>query len=310
MQNFNLSVDAKPAVISANFDEVSEKLSGFLDHYRNLVVGHDDVKSAKEDMAYLNKVSKEINAVRKAKVDIASAPIIEFTDNVKSLLADISSAREHIKSQVEKYESETKLLIKESLEFYREGALADAGVRVGFAEVPIDDLVVLGSFTSSQKLTKKAKESIDGRVHACLNKQMKVDNRILQLENESYRAGLDSPLTRDHVAGFLATDDDSYYADRLKQLIDSELRRQEAIKEKMEAKHKQELEDAKAPNPPEPQPSPKSSPSSKEYDVRICVARFEVEVPAGVDDEKIVSRMKDRLKETPLFEHLHSVEVI
>ena len=311
---FDFKVNATPAVLNANFDQVSNQLDNLLERYEKLVIGPDDLKSAKGDMADLNKVVAEVKSLKKEKIDAVSGPIKEFDASIKKLIERILFARAMLEAQVKKYEDETKKKIEDALVFYADGVAAESGLRPEFYRVDLSDLIVLGSFTASEKLTKKAKESVEARVHACLSKQIKVDSRILQLENECYKAGLDTPLTKEHVEGFLTSGDDAYYADRLNQLIASELRRQESIKEKMEAKHREEIDEVKKQQPvpqafPET-PAPRSAPSSKAKEVRVVVVRFEVEVPVGTPDDRIIERVKDNIKGTKLFDHLHSMEVI
>jgi hypothetical protein len=65
--------------------------------------------------------------------------------------------------------------------------------------------------------------------------------RLLELENQSYKAGLKAPLTRDHVATFLfATDEE--YQQRLDAMLQSEVRRQEQAEAHLRAQMAQEQE--------------------------------------------------------------------
>ena len=97
-----------------------------------------------------------------------------------------------------------------------------------------------GFMTASGAISKKGKEEVEKRVQVQLNLQNKVQNRLMMLENECLKAGIE-PLTKQHIQGFLFADDNTYI-NNLNMLIDSELKRAEQIKAKQEQELRQKIE--------------------------------------------------------------------
>jgi len=196
----------------------------------NFIVTSENLPFAKKAMAGLNKSKDFITAFRKDKVNAESVAIDTFKDNVKEYIALIESKREKIKKDVEVFETKAKDSITKELSLYCEESLTIQKIRFEFNEVKLSDLIVLGSVTSKCALTKKAKETIEGRVMACKSKQDKYDMRLLALENESRKSGLEAILTITHVQGIIMIDDDNEYNVKLNELISSEIDRQNTIK--------------------------------------------------------------------------------
>jgi len=196
----------------------------------NFVVTAENLAFAKTKMADLNKSIKFIDTFRKDKVSAESVAIDTFKDNVKKYVALIDKKREDIKKDVEVFERETKSSITKELSLYSDELIKAHKIRDNFIDVDIIDLIVLGSVTSKGALTKKAKDVVESRVMVCKSKQDKYDMRLMQLENLSFKSGLEAPLTITHVQGIISIDDDTEYNNKLYELITSEMERQETIK--------------------------------------------------------------------------------
>lgn len=218
-----VAVDTNESILKFIETELSKNEYSF-------IVTAENLKFAKEKMADLNKSIKFIDTFRKDKVNTESVAIDEFKDNVKAYLALIDTKREQIKKDVEVFERETKDRILKELSLYCEDFIKTQGIRDNFKDVNIVDLMVLGSVTAKGALTKKAKEVIESRVNACKSKQDKYDMRLLTLENLSYQNGLETPLTITHIQGIISLDSDEEYDLKLKELIGSEMERQNTIK--------------------------------------------------------------------------------
>ena len=208
----------------------------------NFVVTNDNLKFAKDKMADLNKSIKFIDTFRKDKVSVESVAIDLFKKNVKEYLALIDAKRDEIKKNVEVFERETKDSILKELSLYSEEFIKLQNIREMFIEVDIADLIKLTSVTARGALTKGAKEAIESRVNVCKSKQDKYDMRLMQLENESYKAGLESPLTITHIQGIISLDSDAEYQKRLEDLISTELDRQETMKSNLQKKSDSEAQ--------------------------------------------------------------------
>ena len=212
----------------------------------NFIVTSENLKFAKDKMAELNKSIKAIDTFRKDKVSQESIAIDAFKVNNEAYISLIDAKREELKKAVDVFETETKATITKELSLYADKLLKDHGIRQVFNDVDIVDLIVLGSVTAKGALTKKARESVEGRVMACKSKQDKYDMRLMQLEILSNRAGLASPLTLTHVQGIIYLESDTEYSDGIEKLLESELGRQDTMKKNIEAKAQEDaLEKAK-----------------------------------------------------------------
>jgi len=211
------------------------------DNY-NFVITADNVPFAKKQMAELNKTKDFIDTFRKNKVAAESKDIDAFKLNNKAYIKLFEDKYNEIKKNVEVFQQEKKDSITKELSLYADNAIKEACLRYDFTNVDTADLIVFGSVTAKGNLTKKATETIDGRVAKCKASQDKYDMRLLKLENESHKAGLESPLTITHVQGIIMLDDDSEYEEKLKGLISSEIERQNTIKANIETKAKEDAE--------------------------------------------------------------------
>lgn len=218
-----VEVDTNESILELINKELSKK------EY-NFVITADDIPKAKKIMAELNKSKDFIDTFRKTKVSDESLDIDLFKDNMKSYTALIDTKREEIKKKFEVFEKETKDKILKELSLYCEEYIKSQGIRDNFKDVNIIDLILASSVTPKGALTKKARETIESRVNVCKSKQDKYDMRLMQLENESYKAGLASPLTITHIQGIISLDSDEEYQTKLNELISSEIARQETIK--------------------------------------------------------------------------------
>ncbi|MDA3908107.1 MAG: DUF1351 domain-containing protein [Sulfurimonas sp.] len=208
----------------------------------NFVVTADNLVFAKAKMSDLNKSAKFIDTFRKDKVASESEDIDSFKTNVKEYLTLIDLKRESIKKDVAVFESEQKLSITKELGLYAEELIETYNLRFEFQKVDVSDLILLGSVTSKGALTKKASETIEGRVIACKSKQDKYDMRLMKLENLSLKSGLASPLTIVHVQGIINIESDEEYETKLDALIASEIERQDAVMESVAAKAKKDAD--------------------------------------------------------------------
>ena len=228
-------LDNKKTIANLVEVDIHESVLGFIekelskDEY-NFVITIADIPKAKKIMADLNKSAKFIDTFRKDKVSVESVAIDLFKSNVKDYLALIDEKRDEIKKNVEVFEREQKDKILKELSLYCEEFVKLQNIREQFKEVEIIDLMVLGSVTSKGALTKGARESIEARVMVCLSKQDKYDFRLLNLENESRKAGLEAILTITHIQGIISLDNDAEYQTRLNELISSEVERQNVVK--------------------------------------------------------------------------------
>jgi len=218
-----VGVDTNKSILESIEKELAKK------EY-NFIVTADDIPKAKKLLADLNKSKEIIDTFRKTKAASESLNINLLKDNCDAYINLFDAKREEIKKKFEVFEKEKKAKITKELSLYTDEAIKNANLRYDFTKVDTADLIVFGSVTAKGALTKKAKETIEGRVMACKSKQDKYDMRLKDLEIESRKAGLEAILTITHVQGIIMLDDDNEYNVKLNELISSEIERHDTIK--------------------------------------------------------------------------------
>lgn len=300
-----VKIEVTPPLVEINYQEARAQLQTYLEQY-DVVVTDETLKKSKELATDINKQRKAMKERLDDAVKAAGAPIQDLRDKVKELDGMWEDARQKILSQVAQHEQKIrdlaeKLLIELRHQLWEENEIADE-----FRAAKIDHLVKISSVTGNGALTKAAKDDVLRRVQANKNLQLQTEKRILELENRSYRAGLGAPLTREHVANFLYEDDD-VYAERLKRLLDTEVKRDQEAKAKWEREKEQEAarkpatEPQKDPDKNEQKQQdgasvePAKKPDGKQD---ICVvATFKTQVKPSVTNDAIKTELTKKLKQ-------------
>lgn len=307
-----LTINNTPAVVELNFKELKEALAVELKKY-DIVVTVDTVADAKKLATELNATKNTINERRKKEVAKASEPVKLFDEKMKSLVGMCSDGRKKILDQVEKFEDETRGTVKELLAKCRIFLFDKHGVVEEFYRAEFDDLVKVSALTAGGKLTKSVKDELQNRVLIDKSVQDKVERRLLELENQSLKAGLTSPLNRHHVEHFLLWDDDGYQRE-VNRIIGVEVQRQEhtekaaLLKKKREDNLAEEVSSSQSEPEPEPKPEPEQEPEPEPEPRQVNPGRsrrtipyevscvFNVNVPAGITEVAIDAEIRKVLK--------------
>lgn len=237
-----IRIDSAPARLAVNFGELKAVLAQELERY-NVVVTADTVADAKKLAAELNKTAIEIDRRRKEEVAAVSEPVRQFDEQMKELVTMCKDGRQTLLDQVKKFEDETRERVRELLVIRRTELWDQHDVEADFRRAEYDDLILLTSITAKGNLSAKALGELTQRVNADKALQDRTRMRLLELENECFRAGLSAPLTRDHVAGFLFADDAKYRAE-LDRVMGAEKRREEEAQRRMREKLEREQAEA------------------------------------------------------------------
>jgi|SRR5690625_700501 len=328
LQN-EIVIQNTPALVSVNFDQLRDHLEQELERYR-VVVTADTLAGAKKLATELNSTKKLIDDRRKAEVAKASEPIKQFDERMKELVLMCAKGRQDILDQVKRFEDETREICRALLMSHRESMFKKHGVAEEFQRTEnqstIEDLVKISHVTAKGALTKAAKDTVEQRVMEDAALQAKIERRLLELENRSYKAGLSAPLQRGHVEAFLFADDDHYQAS-LEQMISVEVERQEQAEAALRRKVAKENQRAEAPaqqaseqtpaNPvrddvsiayaaPERAATPPPAPGKAQYLVRC---QFEVEVPDSLTVEAIEAELRRVMEKAGLGKTLTGIAV-
>lgn len=196
----------------------------------NSIVVMDNFKQMKESSQFLGKVAKQISDFRIAKVKEESQYIKLFEDSLKKFTNMFKEKQETIKSGLDVFEEQTRQKVLQVCKEYFEEFSFQVGLRQEFRNIDLNDMTQTGYATATFKISKKGIDEVERRVNIQLTLQTKVDNRLLNLENECLKVGIE-PLTEQHIKGFLFASDEEYQK-QLKELIESEITRNEAIKKR------------------------------------------------------------------------------
>lgn len=196
----------------------------------NSLVTMDSFKVMKESSQFLGKVAKQISDFRILKVKEETQDIKLFEDSLKKFTQMFKDKQDSIKSGLDIFEEQTRQKVLLVCKEYFENFTLQVGLRPEFKNINLDDMTQTGYATATFKISKKGIEEVERRVNIQLTLQTKVDNRLLNLENECLKNGIE-PLTEQHIKGFLFASDEEYQK-QLKELIESEIKRNEAIKQR------------------------------------------------------------------------------
>lgn len=230
-----LQVVVTPPVIERNLAPLKAALVKMIDDQSNTVITLDNVKEGKEVAAAINKTKTALASERKRVVGEASAPVKLFETEAKELEAICEEGYRKLKDQTDKFDeaktAEHLQIIKDALA----AAWEASGVEQEFRSATVEDLATLTAVTPKGSLTKATKTTLDSRVAEDKSLQDRTNMRLVMLENQSFKAGLVSPLNRSHVAAFLFAPDEAYQR-MLDSMIASEVERQRQTEEATRAK--------------------------------------------------------------------------
>ncbi len=211
-------------VITSNFEALKAQMLEGVKKY-DVGVTEDNLADAKKMATELNQLSQIINKVKSEKIKEISGPIEEFKAQVAELVDIAQKSREKLQEQIKKFEDVTRAKVRELVEIEFAQQFTEKAIRKEFQAHNADDFVKVSALTGKGQLNKATKDSISGKVAEARSLQDKIDMRLMQLENAGLKAGLKSPLRKEHVEAFLMLPDDQYEI-QLSNLIGIEVQRQ------------------------------------------------------------------------------------
>jgi hypothetical protein len=323
-------IESKPPNLAADFEKAKERLEAELVRF-DIVVTADTLADDKKLPTEINKIKSHIDTMRKQAVADISAPIKKFDADMKALVTMCEDRRQAILTQIANFERETEKKVVGLMDQYRAELFEQLGVREEFYRAEHDDLVKPSALTQGGKLRKQERDEIQRRVQADLAVQNQTDRRMMELENRSFRAGLKSPLTRDHVRPFLFSPDETYN-EEIDRIIGAELNRQHETEERLRAdieeQNRRKEAQAVVTQQPEPaavaEPQPATEPvkqpeverqpvqsagGSRDKKIGCCVhCTFFVEINPGITNQAITAELR-RVLENAGIKSLQEIRV-
>lgn len=291
-----LDSNKKIVVLNSEHKTILEHITNELnaDKY-NSIVTMDNFQSMKESSNELGKTSKFISRFRIDKKNSEMEDINIFESNFKNYCSLIDEKQAEIKKGLDVFEEQTRKQILEVCTKYLVEQYKEQDLRVEFRIIDISDMTLSKYATKTMSISKQGKDEIDKRINEKLALQNKVDNRILSLENTCLKAGIE-PLAIEHIQGFLFETDERY-ATKLDLLINAEIKRNEAIKQKIEADTRKQIAEEKTPFDEEKEPLKEvEQPIQKEVQVTTNekvtkTISMQVNVKANIPDELVLKHI-------------------
>ena len=148
-----------------NMDELAIAIKQEIAEKYDIIVTEDTVSDSKKLMAEINKQKDGFKKTYKEFKEKLLAPISPLDAKAKEIEICYEQARAAVESQVKKFEAGRLAKAKEVCEAYRDEVCIAKGIAT--TAITITDLCgLLGSVTSTDRISSSAKEKIDARVQA------------------------------------------------------------------------------------------------------------------------------------------------
>tara|TARA_R110000823_G_scaffold286748_1_gene405069 strand:- start:430 stop:1431 length:1002 start_codon:yes stop_codon:yes gene_type:complete len=292
------TIDYTPLEISFNYDELKEMMVKGLQEYK-LEVTADNIKDANKMATKLNKLAGTIKRARIDNKKEMLEPLTLFENNMKDLEETALMGREFLTSQVKVFNDGLIKICLAKCKEYLEIQYVENEILEEFQTVDISDIAIVSNLSNSMKLTKKAIDAIESRVNIALSKQISKKMRLMMLENECLKNGLQVLLNESDVSHFIL-ESDLKYNEQLAILINRELEKQKQIELNITLANERKMEQEKRDKELKEKQSEFSKQQvSKSIGVKTVqvVAIFEMEVPTKYTNEQIRVKYEKRLKE-------------
>ena len=300
-----IGIDYTPIEISFNYKELKKIMTDGLEEYK-IEVTSENIKDAKKMSTKLNELATTIKRTRIDTKKEMLEPLTLFENNMKDLEETALMGREFLTSQVKVFND---VLIEKCLakcEEYLDIQYIDKQVLEDFRYVDISDIAIVSNLSDNMKLTKKAKDTIESRVDIALSKQINKKMRLMTLENECLKSGLQILLNESDVSYFIL-ESDLKYNEQLAILINRELEKQKQIELNItldrERKEREFEKEERLKELVERQSNQKKeeevAKQQKETGLKkvYYVATFEMEVPILTANESIKNKYDLKMKE-------------
>ncbi len=241
---YNLTVTKKvaPQVIFSN-EEILAKLDETLATYQNRVVTDQTLKGDKKTLAELNKAKKEVDKFRKEVKKELTAPIEEFEEKCKVIIAKIDEAYEPIKLQTEKFEADRKLQKEKDVKILFIKCKEESTLREEYTDrIELKDEYLNASMTMN-KITNDIKQQLS----VLALEQQTFDNKVdtvkafIDILNSKYE--LQVPLAYENFKHLISLDI-SELKTKVEELAERRLEQEKEAAEKirLEAERKAKIE--------------------------------------------------------------------
>lgn len=181
--------ETTPAVVSFNYQEISDHLDGVLEKYRGLVFSDSDVAECKKTIAELRKGQKSLDEFRKATKKQLTESVTAFEAQCKVLYSKFEGVIAPLTEQQAQFELERRELKRVEIQSFIDVLVADHVLNEKYAS----RLVVLEEYFNKGKTLKSIKTELSALANTVSVQEDKEAQDIdliktkVQLANAEYR---------------------------------------------------------------------------------------------------------------------------
>ncbi|KJV08006.1 hypothetical protein [Methylocucumis oryzae] len=203
----------------AKVDEFVAKVSGLVPEESD-----EGEKQIIELGTKINKSEKALLGFVKQVFDAETAEVSAWKNDATKRIKLLGEARKSMlaifdERKKERLATVRTLLIEELTKLYDESKIT-ADLR----KMDISALVLLSSITPSGKLTKRAQEALNTRLYDAVRIQSLIDKRVLIINNECFKEGINPPITKEYLGDAFLADEQVFMA-KLIELVEAELKK-------------------------------------------------------------------------------------
>jgi hypothetical protein len=224
-------------------DHYDQALIRIGEETKSLIYPADEAgnKQARADATAINKLITTATKHAKDLYAILTGDAKKGLDRKMELIGVITDNRKQLIAQQEQRNQERLNKCRQLLNDYVIDLWKLHGVLPEFQKGDIEKMVALGSMTATGNMTKKAQDFCQQIVKDNLAWQKTIDARHLTIENQCLKAGINPPLTADHLgSAFYA--EDAAFSHRLQTLIDAEIERVKQIEARAQKQAEEQAE--------------------------------------------------------------------
>ena len=195
--------ETTPAVVSFNYQEISDHLDGVLEKYRGLVFSDSDVSECKKTIAELRKGQKSLDEFRKATKKQLTESVTAFEAQCKVLYVKFETVITPLTLQQAQFELDRRELKRVEIQSFIDVLIADHLLADKYAA----QLVILDEYLAKGKTIKAIKTELSALANTLSVQEDKEAQDIdliktkVQLANAQYQ--LANPLMADQYIRLL-----------------------------------------------------------------------------------------------------------
>ena len=218
--NFDIEVKAEIkgiAKIEDNINEVNEMAIAILKYYETTVFSDEDMKTAKDEKANINKFKAKVKEFKKNILEEYNKPISAFDEKARNAIKTLEEAYDKINEQVAKYEDKLKKEKEEEVKAYFEEYQEDKNIEF----IKYENAKINVTLSASMKgLKEEAKSFID-----------KIESDLILIDTQEYK----TDILVEYKATLNVSEAITKVSNRYKAIEEEKARQEELAQKKAEA---------------------------------------------------------------------------